>query len=160
MVRKKVQDVVNIVNEELSDAKVPIQVESVDEFKRKLLRWVIHFWYLVVIVVLAVVLMLYRQSLLKTKMELENAQVGANLAKEMALTEAKLKEMKDREAELYPELERKTGELNAIQGQIEKERAKLVVVKRQVIAAQVQTMDIDTLSKELNRMGYGNTVVK
>lgn len=117
--------------------------------------YLFHIWYIIVIVILAILLLTYRNSLIKANNQVKAAQSIQEVQKKNKEADDRLIEVAKREKELYPILNKRLDEL-------EKERIRLNAAKMKLDKAtsdykkQINKMTIDQVSAELTKLGYPN----
>jgi TolA-binding protein len=129
-----------------------------NEFKQSAVKKALHFWYIIVIVLLLAFSVGTWQHGQNLKTDLAVEKNKNNIIATIEQLDAQLKDMEKRRAELYPELAKQQAELERQQKELEKKRKGLSNVKKDKIATEINKMDIDQLNNELGRLGYTSKV--
>lgn len=90
--------------------------------------------------------------------ELDSLKRQLNVQKSIEETNARLKAVEDREANLYPKLQAQKDSLNIANKKLDIIQEKIGLIGKDKINAEVFKMDINALSIYLNEHGYGNTI--
>jgi hypothetical protein len=91
--------------------------------------------------------------------ELNSIKSQLNIQKSIDETNAKLKGMIDRETNLYPKLQAQKDSLLKANKKLDNIQAKIGLVRKDKINAEVSKMDINALSSYLNEHGYSNAII-
>lgn len=129
-----------------------------EQTKQEIKSFSLHYWYLILIILLLIAsVVLWQRG--ESKQKIINEQAAAlQVAGTVQAIEAKLAELRKREAELYPELAKKLAQLDKDEAALAKKRKELTNGKREKISKQVDKMDINAVSREFNTMGFANSV--
>ena len=115
---------------------------------------------LIVFLVLNVVSGLFVWHLYDSKSkELESVKRQLNVQRSIDETNAKLKDLFDRESNLYPKLQAQKDSLINANNKLDIIQAKIGLIGKDKVDAEVSKMDISALSNYLNTHGYGNTII-
>jgi len=116
-------------------------------------------WYMIVIFVCFVGLLFLWEKNKTNLHEIDELKTLINTEKSIKETEAKLEEMKERERILYPEIQKKQKELRNVDQQIQEERNKLKLIKKERIKHELEKMDEYQLNNYFNELGYPTKIV-
>lgn len=115
------------------------------------------FWYVIVILVLAIAVLIYRQSLIQAKLDIEQADTIAKIQKKMDAIDGGLADMKKREELLYPDL--KLAIKNLENQKKDYLKRKTEIQKEQTATRdKINKMNLVDVSTEFASMGYNNEI--
>lgn len=92
--------------------------------------------------------------------EAEALRSRIDLSKTVAEEEARLEEVRKREADLYPKIEARLKELAGLDADLAKKRAELDKVTRRKIEARVEKLETSQIAEAFKAKGYPCTVIK
>ena len=90
--------------------------------------------------------------------ELDSLKRQLNVQYSIDETNSKLKELIDRETNLYPKLQAQKESLTIANKKLDDIQIKIGLIGKDKVNAEVSKMDINALSSYLNEHGYGNTI--
>lgn len=118
----------------------------------------VHLGYVLLIVCCIGILILWQHTQSVTN-ELTKLKSTIAITADINKVEAKLADMKQREAELYPVLQQKQQELTDTLKTLDTKKNELNKIKKEKIKNDISKMDINTLSSELSKSGYSNSII-
>jgi membrane-associated HD superfamily phosphohydrolase len=130
-----------------------------EELQQRGTNFLIKYWYIFVILIMFSFSIFMFQLNNQNKKEIDELKAKISLTENIQQTEARLTEMKQREAELYPVLNKKYAELEFVKTQIEKKRSELKEVDKERIKNEIEKMDLRSINNLFNELGYTNTIV-
>jgi septal ring factor EnvC (AmiA/AmiB activator) len=92
--------------------------------------------------------------------ELESLKKQINLQQSISETNAKLDDMFKREKDLYPQLVATKNELAANNIKLADIQKAIKLTRKDVIDAEVNKMDLNSISNYLSSRGYPNTIIR
>jgi hypothetical protein len=127
--------------------------------KKEITSFLVHFWYVLVIVVCigACGGLWHRGNMAKSEAAKLQKQITLNAS--ISETEAQLEAMLQRQKELYPVLQKTWKDLKIANDKLAKTQALLVLIKKDLVRKDVEKLSPEKLSALLNALGYSNKVV-
>ena len=116
-------------------------------------------WYVFFITILIGILIIMWQSNINVNKQLDTLKLQSKLQESIEETEKKLADMKKREAELYPELQKKYSEYDELIKKIKIEKDKLNDINRQKIKKELDKANLNDISGQFNTYGFSNSIV-
>ena len=95
----------------------------------------------------------------ETQKELDALKSGITMQQSLEETKSMLDAMRQRQADLYPILEKTWADLKVANTDLENRKRAIKLIERKTIANKVAEMDLDTVSAALAAMGYPNKPV-
>lgn len=124
--------------------------------KDKAVKTALHFWYVIVILVLIIVSIALWQTNISTNKDLESIKSQLKLQEDIEKTEARLNAMKQREAE-YLVIQDNQDKLNKTLVELEKRQKELQKQKRSILENEIKNLDINGVSREFSNIGISST---
>jgi uncharacterized protein HemX len=119
----------------------------------------LSYWYVIVIVILLMISVMFWQINTNTQQELSTLKSQLKLQESISQTEARLNDMKKREAELYPQLQKQYAEYEALIKKIEVEKGKLNEIKKEQLKKDWAKATLLDISAQFTNYGFPNTIV-
>jgi biopolymer transport protein ExbB/TolQ len=113
----------------------------------------------IIVIVCGIIMIALWQNNLSNIKELDELKKTIAVTEEINKLDSKLADMKKREAELYPLLQKKENELTITLNELDKKRLQLDKIKKEQVKYEINKMDINAVSNLLTELGYTNTVI-
>jgi predicted negative regulator of RcsB-dependent stress response len=128
-----------------------------EQTKKDITSWAIHFWYVIVILVMGVALLFIWNRWGAQKAENDTLRAGVMMNQTITEIEQRLIEVHNRELE-YEKINIEQGKLKTTLAGLEKQRKELEKKKKETLKNEIEKMDSTALSNTFNSMGIPNTI--
>lgn len=125
--------------------------------KQKAIKFAIHFWYVIVIVVVSGVAIVLWQNNQDNKKQIVDMKRQLNITEDIAATEARLEEVKQREVQ-YKELAKQNDKLFQTLTILEKKNKELEKRKKEVIRNEIEKYTTNDIHNAFSGLGIDNTI--
>ncbi len=119
------------------------------------------YWFVLVFIALMITSTFFWQQYQSTKKELELYKTQISMKDTLEKLNSKLKDIEDREKNLYPKIDAEVAKLNKNIKELEKIRDyyEKNKPKKEDIENEINKLDLKEVSKRFSDLGYSNTII-
>jgi hypothetical protein len=148
------------VGEGLSDeAKELVSIALKNAENKITITTVGSHWKEIAIFILIILASLFYYQGLKAKNELKTKQETFNRLEKIENIDKTLKTVEENQKILYPKIDSDLAEIARTRASLEELSKKIKILPKESFRKEVAKLPIETISEELNKLGYSNTIV-
>jgi predicted negative regulator of RcsB-dependent stress response len=130
-----------------------------EQTKKDITSWAIHFWYVIVILVMGVALLFIWNRWGAQKAENDTLRAGVMMNQTITEIEQRLIEVHNRELE-YEKINIEQGKLKTTLAGLEKQRKELEKKKKETLKNEIEKMSLQDVNAAFKKIGIDSYVEK
>ena len=129
-------------------------IMDTEQLKTNSIKFVIHFWYIIIIILfMSISTYLYSSNVKKDNKIFELNNI-VKINESITETESHLDAMKKRESELYPVLQKQYEDINKNIIILENQRSNIILTSKKKVQDELEKYSNDDLNRLFGTMGY------